>query len=354
MRALSIPVLAVCMCLLGCGTPGAPMPPSLGIPKPVTDLQGVRKGSTVTLTWSAPAETVDGELIRKPGKMVVLRGVRGAKPQAVQEVPLEPSLNEHRQARVSATDSVAGVLQNPGIGDFITYSVSAQSHSGRADGDSNNIQVPTVPTLPPPQALQFTLTAEGVSLSWEISPPPPSASELKPQYLYRIRRRDEQGQEFVTLGQVPPTEGGVKFLDKTMDWEKHYEYWVTPVTLWEGDGRKGEIEGEDSSPVSVFVHDTFPPAVPTGLQAVFSGLVQQPGIDLTWTPNSDADLAGYNVYRLDANGQPAKINAELVKTPAFHDPYVQAGGKYVYAVTAVDLRGNESGRSAEASESVPK
>ncbi len=338
----------------GCGTPGAPMPPSLGIPKPVTDLDAVRKGSTVTLSWSAPAETVDGELIRKPGKMTVSRTVAGSPSQSVADVPLEPALNEHRLARVSTTDSLTNVLQNPGIGDFITYSVRAQGHSGRSDGDSNKVQVPTVATLPPPQALRSTLTPEGVSLSWEVAPPPQSASELKPQYFYRIRRRAEQSREPVTLGQVAPAPGGVSFLDKSMDWENHYEYWVTPVTLWEGEGRKGEVEGDDSTPVPVFVHDTFPPAVPTGLQAVSSGLVQQPGIDLTWTPNSDPDLAGYNVYRMEANGQPVKINSDLVKTPAFHDPNVQAGGKYSYAVTAVDLRGNESGRSAEASESVAK
>jgi len=33
--------------LPGCGTPGAPQPPSLKLPKPVNDLQAVRKGDTV-------------------------------------------------------------------------------------------------------------------------------------------------------------------------------------------------------------------------------------------------------------------------------------------------------------------
>jgi fibronectin type 3 domain-containing protein len=48
-----------------------------------------------------------------------------------------------------------------------------------------------------------------------------------------------------------------------------------------------------------------------------------------------------------------KINNELVEAPAFRDSSVTSGHKYLYAVTAVDLRGNESSRSAEASESVP-
>jgi len=72
-----------------------------------------------------------------------------------------------------------------------------------------------------------------------------------------------------------------------------------------------------------------------------------------WAPVTDADLAGYNVYRHEEGGQAVKINSELVKTPAFRDSNVAAGKKYFYSVSAVDLRGNESARSEEASESVP-
>jgi fibronectin type 3 domain-containing protein len=77
-------------------------------------------------------------------------------------------------------------------------------------------------------------------------------------------------------------------------------------------------------------------------------------IDITWTANTEPDLAGYNVYRRRQNEQPVKINSDLVKTPRFADPGVQPGIKYFYSVTAVDLRGNESGKSEETSETVPK
>jgi fibronectin type 3 domain-containing protein len=89
------------------------------------------------------------------------------------------------------------------------------------------------------------------------------------------------------------------------------------------------------------------------LQAVFSGPGQQAFIDLSWAPNMEADLAGYNVYRQEDGGAVTKINAQLVTAPAFRDEHVSAGTKYVYAVTAVDARGNESPRSSEASENVP-
>jgi fibronectin type 3 domain-containing protein len=104
----------------------------------------------------------------------------------------------------------------------------------------------------------------------------------------------------------------------------------------------------------IFAHDAFPPAIPSGLEAVFSGMIAHPAIDLTWTPNTEEDLAGYNVYRWMQGTSPVKVNTELMKTPAFHDGNVELGRIYFYAVSAVDLRGNESVKSKEASETVPK
>ena len=114
-----------------------------------------------------------------------------------------------------------------------------------------------------------------------------------------------------------------------------------------------QVEGDDTPAVKVFADDVFPPAVPTGLQAVFSGPGQRPFIDLVWAPVTDADLAGYNVYRAEDGGSTIKINAELVRAPAYRDTDVRSGKRYTYSVSSVDLRGNESARSEEASEAVP-
>src|SRR5208282_3284873 len=104
-------------------------------------------------------------------------------------------------------------------------------------------------------------------------------------------------------------------------------------------------------------HDIFPPNVPDGLQAVYSGEGQQPFIDLIWAPVTNADLAGYNVYRSEngvAGEKFLKLKSELLKSPSYRDFAVTSGKTYTYAVSAVDVRGNESQRSAETSESVPQ
>jgi fibronectin type 3 domain-containing protein len=80
---------------------------------------------------------------------------------------------------------------------------------------------------------------------------------------------------------------------------------------------------------------------------------QKPFIDLIWAPVTNTDLAGYNVYRSEANGTAVKLNAELVKSPSYRDIAVASGKTYTYSVSAVDVRGNESQRSEETSESVP-
>ena len=142
-------------------------------------------------------------------------------------------------------------------------------------------------------------------------------------------------------------------LDTGFEWEKTYDYRVTVVTVVDRADGPEQVEGDDSSSVRVVAHDVFPPATPTGLQAVFSGPGQKPFIDLIWAGNSERDLAGYNVYRREAGSQPIKINTELVKTPAFRDSNVIPGHEYFYSISAVDAPGNESPRSEEAGETVP-
>jgi hypothetical protein len=353
----TILILAVAT-LTGCGVPGAPLPPSLDIPKFVGDLKAVRKGETVTLTWTTPTETTDGELIRKPGKMLVQRAlVQGRNSelqfQTVSELPLKPSLSDDRGEVATAKDSVSDLLRAGGA-EFAVYTVLAQGRSGKSFGLPNRASVPLVQVLSPPQSVSAHPVPTGIAIHWDEFGPQEKESRLKTQYAYKVMRRLQGENVAVLVKQLPAGNHGMQFVDTGIDWEKTYQYWITPVTLWQDENRKGEVEGNDSAIVDVFAHDSFPPAAPSGLEAVYSAAPQNSFIDLTWTPNTEPDLSGYNVYRHTANSPPVKINSELIKTPRFPDPGIQPGMKYFYSVTAVDLRGNESGKSEETSETVPK
>jgi hypothetical protein len=356
MRFAGFIVLAAVFCLCGCGLPGAPQPPSLGVPKPITDLQVLRKGNTVTLTWTEPQESTDGELLKKPGTMVLTRGPRGGPFEKIANVPLAATLSQKEQARASATDDLAALQSNPAAPDFLFYRIVSVTNRGRTSSPSNLVAVPLVVTAAPPSTVQLTLVPEGVSINFGV-PTPPSSSRLDSQFTFRIKRRAHGAPgnvEPVIVGQVRPGEDVLPLIDNRIEWENTYDYWVTPVTLWRAGAQQGDIEGEDSPIATIFAHDSFPPATPSGLQAVFAGVMEHPAIDLTWTPNTEEDLAGYNVYRRMEGAAPVKINTQLLKTPAFQDANVSPGMTYIYAVSAVDLRGNESAKSQEASETVPK
>jgi hypothetical protein len=241
-------------------------------------------------------------------------------------------------------------LQSPTL-NFV-YAVSVLNSYGRSVGLSNEVQVPSAPTLPAPANLRAQLTAEGVRLTWSAVAPPQQIPQLR--YVYRVYRRDVATNRDGIAGELPVSgEPSPSLLDTGFEWEKTYEYRVTVVTLVEQPSGAEQVEGDDTAPVRVVAHDVFPPATPTGLQAVFSGPGQKPFIDLVWTANSEPDLVGYNVYRRENGSEPVKINTELVNTPAFRDSDVLPGHRYFYSVSAVDARGNESPRSEEASESVP-
>lgn len=353
LTALAVLALAT---LVACGLPGAPQPPSLELPRTVQNLQASRKGDKVTLTWTTPRETTDHTRIKHLGVTRICRAVDVIAPaECVEKVgTLQPGQTP-LAAPASFTDTLQKQLQETHPIGFASYAVQVENAHGRSAGLSNQVMVPLAPTLPPASRISAHVTADGVNISASV--------ELGLEYeglnpVYHLYRRSQSTKQEVDLGEsatriaLSGRKFSLVFLDRSAEWEKTYLYKIAGVTVEAVRGVDERIEGDDSAEIEVFVHDIFPPAVPTGLEAVSWGTPQQPFIDLSWAPNTESDLAGYNVYRHEEGGEPKKINGELVKTPTYRDTAVQAGHRYLYSVTAVDLRGNESGRSAEASETV--
>src|SRR5258708_24376932 len=71
-------VAALCGLLSGCAQTGPPLPPSLELPKPPSDLRASRKGSQVTLTWSVPVRTTDRQTARSLGPTLICRSLEDA------------------------------------------------------------------------------------------------------------------------------------------------------------------------------------------------------------------------------------------------------------------------------------
>jgi hypothetical protein len=385
-----VAVTALCMLLGGCAQTGPPLPPSLELPKPPTDLRFSRKGNRVTLSWSEPRITTDRQSARYIGPTLVCRSVEteiaecgnpaGTLPAPAPNAPHRPRSARHaaqqsgsaHPAPQTYTDILPAALQQEDPSAEVTYAVEVLNRNARGAGLSNRVRVPAVVTLPPPGDLAATLTGDGVVLTWtsvgesqntsfsssvQSSATSPMTSPSL-QHRYRIYRREEGSGKDVIAGEVAASEPGTAhFTDSSFEWEKTYLYRIAAVSIVKRTDREVQVEGVDSLPVRVVAHDVFPPSVPAGLQAAYSGEGQKPFVDLIWAPVTNSDLAGYNVYRREANGSPVKtaikLNSELVKAPSYRDSAVDAGRTYSYSVSAVDVRGNESQRSEEASETVP-
>ncbi len=253
----------------------------------------------------------------------------------------------------SYSDLLPGQVLGDDPHSFLTYAVEVLNEDGRGAGLSNQVQVSTVRTLPPPGDFKASVTGQGVVLSWTGKSADQHSSLV--HYVDRVYRRLADSAAWTAVGSVPVQgDGELSFTDSNIEWEQTYAYRAETVTVIAEAGKPElQIEGDDTAEIKVFAHDVFPPAVPAGLQAVFSGPGQQPFVDLIWAPVSDIDLDGYNVYRHEEGLPPVKLNAQVVKVPAYRDMNVQEGRTYFYSVSAVDVRGNESARSDEASERVP-
>jgi hypothetical protein len=370
---------ALCLWLTGCAQTGPPLPPSLELAKPAADLRASRKGNRVTLNWSEPILTTDRRSVRYLGPTLVCRSLDpditacpnpAAMLPAPSTVAQNPKSSHGKQQKSGSsqgvtqtyTDTLSAALQQQDLSSEITYAVEVLNRNARGAGLSNRVHVPAVVTLPPPGNLAAELTDDGVVLTWastdesQTSASPFNNSPV--QFRYRIYRRDERSGKDAVAGEVPMGEpGSTHFTDSSLEWEKTYLYRITAVSIIKRPDSEIQVEGDDTPTVRVVAHDVFPPSVPAGLQAAYSGEGQKPFIDLIWAPVTNSDLAGYNVYRAEAIGavvgQPVKMNSGLVQSPSYRDSAVASGKTYSYSVSALDVRGNESQRSEATSESVP-
>jgi fibronectin type 3 domain-containing protein len=141
-------------------------------------------------------------------------------------------------------------------------------------------------------------------------------------------------------------------VDTSALFNQQYRYVLERVATLALSGRSVEVQGLPSDPIVITTTDVFPPAVPQGLVAVADATAG--AIDLSWSPDSESDLAAYHIYRRDIHTDlaPQRISSVSTET-SFRDTGAQPGHAYAYSVSAIDQSGNESARSPEVEETLP-
>lgn len=336
----------------GCGTPGAPLPPSLNLPDRVTDLAAVRTGNQVTLTWTMPRRNTDKILLKADVAVRVCRQEKTAPCAAAADLHLAPG------ADGSFTETLPRGLAQ-GDPRPLSYFVELKNRKGRSAGLSNAATVLAGEAPAPVTSFAAEVREDGVVLRWQpvdardgirlhrmlLNPPPakprqgPLATPPEPLAVNLLVDHDS--------GQA---------LDKDIRFGQTYEYTAQRIARVGADGKTFELPGPVSAPIRVPALDVFPPAVPTGLAAVATPpeAGTPASIDLSWLPGTESDLAGYFVYRREQETPLRRISGDQPLTaPAFHDAQVLPGHTYFYSVSAIDQGGHESARSPETHETVP-
>lgn len=361
--------LGAALLVVGCGMPGAPLPPSLNLPDPVTNLSAVRTGDRVALSWTTSIRNTDKMLLK--GKIAV-RVCRN------ETATTGCTATARLQLAPNAEGAFADILPSAltaGAPRVLTYFVELDNSKGRSAGLSNGVQILAGQAPPPVAGLSAEMRKDGVLLHWAPVPSgaapdairTPEAVRLVRELLTPPVKKPSQGllappteplQQ--TLLVEPDAQHPDRALDAGIRFGEAYEYRAQLVARVAVNGQTLELAGPLSAPLRVDAVNQFPPAVPRDLAAVATGGENgnPPAIDLSWLPDAETDLAGYIVYRREqTTGEGAwhRVSpAQPLPGPGFSDPNVKPGHTYSYAVTAIDQESHESTRSAEAQETVPE
>lgn len=356
---------------VACGKRGDPLPPLRRTPQAVAELAIAQRGGELELRLQAPRATTEGERLG----VVTVELARAVGSGEFQKTATRRQLKAAPGERLVLTEAL------PAVGTVVRVAAVAIANK-RSSVMSPLRSLTVADAVPPPTGLVAALEPDGVRLTFtppdpmpawiqpspEPSPPskrPPSAPaapgapapapartpeptpspEPSPEatpspepvpetaglFLYR---RDEGG-EYAAPLVTEPFRGEATFLDATAALGARVCYVARTVV-----SGAPLIESGASNESCVGVEDKKPPAAPQGVAV----LATDAGIEVSWSPSPEPDLALYRVYRQASGGGPERI-AE-VRAPETSALDVSAGaGRLVYFVSAVDAAGNEGPRS---------
>lgn len=362
---------------LGCGIASSPHPPSLQLPKPIRNLNAARIGNSVHLSWTVPGKTTDGINLRGPVQLQIYRRLKTGVPYQVKVVSSEPDKPGFYVDRLPST-LVSGSLRP------IFYYVVGVNRNGRSAGPSNTASALAGEGPPPVLNLSARMVERGVVLQWQ-SPGKqrPNTSILlsrtlltgvatAPHHTERqlsLAHSDEPSQQLLQLTAQPGDIDPGMAMDINVKVDRKYRYTATRTRQLKIGDQWLRAASEPSIPIDIATRDTFPPAAPTGLAAVPVAASLNGGkieVDLSWSVNTEPDLAGYLVYRSIVNVTPAgqasgaaeqiapKDSSAPIVAPVFRDSHVEPGKSYKYSIVAIDHSGNRSERSSEVQTTIPQ
>lgn len=346
--------------LLACGKRGDPLPPRRRIPAPVTGLSLAQRGARIEIAFQAPGASTDGA--RLPAIEMEVLVAQG-------DGDFE-KLAARRTRRAQPGETVVEAVPVPAPSTTVRVAVRARA------GSRSSVRTPVaglVAQVPPaaPRTLTAELVPQGVALGWKgprpepvkaalptPAPAGPAAAPSAPASAptgplppptapgdeaveapaaappfpggFSIYRRSADGVYTRPLG--PPVEGKA-FTDTTAPLGQEVCYQVRAVASLEP-----LVESDPTEQACVKVRDVAAPGPPTGVTV----LLAEGGLEVSWSPSAESDLAGYRVLRASGDG-PAEPLAEVAPNQTqYVDTGAVQGVAYSYRLVAFDQAGNVS------------
>jgi uncharacterized protein len=327
--------------IAACGRKTDPLTPDSPRPEAVRDLAVAVRDAVAYLTWSVPAKNVEGKAL-PPDSIAEFQVYRAEVDRERKRLrfkliatfdPAAPAPAQVRGGTVSWSD------EGLSYGGVYAYRVRSRSVRGGDSPFSAEVRAAPLLALAPPANVAAAAGDSIVNLTWDPVTRRSDGSAHDGFVGYNIYRGSEKGREERTPLNSEPVSTN-RYEDTAVVNGKTYYYLVrsadSAAPPW--------TESLDSAEVAASPRDLTPPAPPAGLTVV-------PGIGrvfITWSENSEPDLAGYHVYRATKSGGKARrLTDRPINRTTYSDETVKQGMTYYYTVTAVDKSGNEGRRSKE-------
>lgn len=315
------------------------------IPQPIVDLTARQQGGEVILGWTLPHLNTDGSRAATLASIEIYRSIREPSPdeEAVPAVgdsdPWRVLQTEPARGR-EETGSIRDRLEGQDIAEVLgrefSYAVKVFNRKGQTAGLSNIATLWLQPVPHPPGRPSLNPAEEFVEISWAPAATNIDGSPLAPGVAFNLyRASSESGSTGSSLNPTPVA--GTTYRDGSARLGETYYYRVR--ALLETD--RGRTESRDSEAATLLHRDVYPPGPPRQLTLVAG----REFLSLAWFPNSEADLAGYQVFRRQGRGEFQRLTATAIQRTSFEDRDLQKGPVYAYRVAAVDRAGNQSSYS---------
>ncbi|MGD0617624.1 MAG: hypothetical protein ABSB67_08180 [Bryobacteraceae bacterium] len=303
------------------------MYPSAHIPVAPGDLNAIERGNRIVVRFTAPALTTDAQAMPKLGGADVFVAMNAGQftPDSLEDKGFH--------AKVTAAEKPGPVEASATLPDEllshqnVTLVVGARvlNTKGRPSAWSNLVTVHVVKPVAAPSDMVAAAAPEGVRVTWTDPG----------EHSFRVFRKGPEDKDPVEIGKSDTTQ----YIDQTIVWGTAYQYWVQAL--------RDNAESDVIAHQAITPVDKFAPAVPAGLTAVTA----INSIELAWERNTETDLKTYIIYRATGTGPLEKLAETDV--PVYADKAIETGERYRYAVSAIDIRGNESAKSAPVEATAP-